>query len=62
MAQVYYGANLDQNIDTIVVGTSTNSTDVEVRVNTGNVSNRTDLLVALENLKNAILIQPYPFA
>lgn len=62
MAQVYYGLNLGQNLDSAVVNTSTNSTDVEVRVNTSNVAYRNDLIIALRNLLEFIDVQNYPYA
>lgn len=62
MAQVYYGTNLDQNIDTAVVGTSTANTDIEIRVNTANIPNRADFEAQLRNLIAFALIQNYPYA
>lgn len=56
----YYGINKGQNEYTAVVGTSTNSTDVEIVVNQTNVTDRQALKVALENLMNFILRQNYP--
>ena len=56
----YYGINKGQNEYTAVVGTSTNSTDVEIVVNATNVTDRQALKVALENLMNFILRQNYP--
>lgn len=56
----YYSINKGKNRDTAVVATSTNSTDVEIVVNQANVTDRTALKVALENLLDFIVSQPYP--
>ena len=62
MAQVYYGINLGKNQDTAVVGTSTNSTDLELRVDTSKIVNREDAYQLIENLWNFVLSQNFPYA
>lgn len=56
----YYGINKGENEYQAVVGTSTNSTDVEIVVNATNITTREALLVALEKLENFIIRQNYP--
>lgn len=56
----YYSINVGKNLDTAVVATSTNSTDVEIVVNATNVTDREALLVALENLEGFIINQNFP--
>lgn len=56
----YYGINKGANEYTAVVGTSTNSTDVEIVVNSTNVTDRQSLKVALENLLNFIIRSNWP--
>lgn len=62
MAQVYYGINLGKNQDSAVVNTSTNSTDLELRVDTSKIVNREDALQLVENLWNFVLGQNFPYA
>jgi|GEM_PF-5514652 len=62
MAQVYYGVNRGKNFETATVATSTQSNDVEIRVNTSNVLSREEFLEALMQLENFIVQQLYPFA
>lgn len=62
MAQVYYGINLGKNQDAAVVNTSTNSTDLELRVDTSKIVNREDALQLVENLWNFLLGQNFPYA
>lgn len=56
----YYGVNKGKNLDTAVVGTSTNTTDVEIVVNATNVTDKVALLVALEALEAFIVKSNYP--
>ena len=56
----YYGVNKGKNIDTVVVGTSTNNTDVEIVVNATNVTDREALLIAMEALEGFIINYKYP--
>ena len=56
----YYGINKGASEATAAVGTSTNSTDVEIVVNATNVTDRQSLLISLERLVNFILQQNYP--
>lgn len=60
MTVAYYALNIGQNQDSAVVASSTNSKDVEIAINEANVVNREDALVAIENLRNFILTQPWP--
>lgn len=62
MAQVYYGVNRGKNFESATVNTSTQSNDVEIRVNTANVLSREELLEALSQLENLIVQNNYPFA
>lgn len=62
MAQVYYGVNRGKNFETATVNTSTQAGDVEIRVNTGNVLSREELLEALSQLENFIVQNVYPVA
>lgn len=59
MAQAYYGVNLGQGTYDVQVGSSTASTDIEVRVNEANVANRADLVKALEQIQDAIMRNPW---
>lgn len=60
MATAFYALNYGQNQDSAVVAASTNSKDVEIAINLANVPNREAALVAIENLENFILTQPWP--
>lgn len=62
MAKVYYGLNKGQPIESVVIGTVSNGTDVEVSVDTTKATGREDLLLALANIEAQILKQNYPFA
>lgn len=62
MAQVYYGINLGKNQDSAVVNTSTNSTDLELRIDTSKIVNREDAYQLIENLWNFVLGQNFPYA
>lgn len=63
MAQVYHSINRGKNFETVVIQTSTVSgADVEVRVNTGTVLAREELLEALGHIELAIVQNVYPFA
>lgn len=58
MADYYYGVNKGKNQDTAAVGTSTNSTDVEIRIK--DTVTRQEALNAVNNLINYILTQNFP--
>jgi len=60
MASNYYGLNKGQNQTQVVVGTSTGSTDVELRVDMAKISSREDALVVLENIRNAFIQATFP--
>jgi hypothetical protein len=51
----FYGINQGQNEYQAVVGTSTNSTDIEVNVNGANVPDKQSVLLALEKLEEYIM-------
>jgi len=59
MASVFYGINRGKNFETAVVGSSTNSTDVEIRVDSTKILSREELFEAIEQLENYILQLPY---
>jgi hypothetical protein len=56
----YYGINEGKNRDTAVVGTSTNSTDVEITVNGANVTDKQAAKIAIENLIDYIVQLGFP--
>lgn len=58
----FIGINQGQNEYQAVAATSTNSTDVEIQVNTTNVTSKEDLLLAIEKLENFIIRSTYPLA
>lgn len=60
MANYYYGINRGQNEYAAVFNTSTNSTDVEIFVNGANVPSREETLLALKNLEQFLMRQPFP--
>jgi hypothetical protein len=58
---IYYGINEgDNEYEAAVDTSSTTSKEVEIVVNDTAVTDRTSLLVAIDNLKNFILRQNYP--
>jgi len=59
MANYFYGINKGQNEYQAVVGTSTNSVDVELKVNGANVAAKQDIMSALKQLKNYVLRLPF---
>lgn len=62
MAQVYYGVNRGKNFESATVATSTQSNNVEIRVDTSVVLTREEFLEAVKQLTNFIVQQNYPFA
>lgn len=61
MATYFYGVNIGAEDSTVSIATSTTGKDVEVAVNSSaNVPSRSDLEVAIEKLKVAIIRAPYP--
>lgn len=60
MANYYYGINKGKGKDTAVVGTSTNTTDIEIFVNGTNVTDKQSVLAAIENLEAFITEQGFP--
>lgn len=59
MTTYYYGVNKGKNLDTAVVGTSTNSTDVEISVNGANVTDKQAAKVAIEVLLDYLTMLPF---
>jgi hypothetical protein len=56
MADTFYGISLgDQSPDDVTVGASTSGEVVELRVFTGSGFSKTQLIKALETIKNRIL-------
>lgn len=60
MANSFYGVNVGDNEYQAASGASTTSKDVEVNVNTTNVTSREAVLNALEKLRNFILRSSWP--
>jgi hypothetical protein len=60
MASAYYGLDAGKNADSAEVGSSTNSTDIEIRADMTKVLSREALLVGIDNLKAFILEQSFP--
>lgn len=59
MTNYYIGINQGQNEYQAVVGTSTNSTDIEININGANVPDRQSVLTAMEKLEQYILRLPW---
>lgn len=62
MAQVFYGINRGKNFESATVATSTQSGNIEIRVDTGVVLTREEFLEGLRQLENTIIQNVYPFA
>jgi hypothetical protein len=60
VANNFYGVNVADNEYQATSGTSTTSKDVEINVNTTNVTSREAILLAVEKLWNFILRSNYP--
>lgn len=60
MAHAFYGLDAGQKIQDVVVASATNSTDVEVNVDLTNVTSKQQLLLALDNIKSAIVNDNFP--
>jgi len=60
MASKYYGVNRDKPLESVVVSASTNSTDVELRVDTSKIKSRQEVYDAVESIKNALLRFVFP--
>ena len=56
----YYSINKGKNRDTALIATATNNTDVEIVVNSTNVTDKQALKVAVENLLDHIVQSNYP--
>lgn len=54
MAKKYYGLNVGQGIQDIVVSSSTNNTDVEVVVDTTDVQTELEIKKGLDNIMGYI--------
>lgn len=60
MANRYFGLNRGQTEFDIVQDSSTNSTDIELRVDLSKSLTKSEVLVKLEELENAILKNQWP--
>lgn len=60
MASNFYGVNLDQPLEKVVVATSTNSTDIELRVDLTKIVSKQQILEAVESIQNALLRFAFP--
>lgn len=60
MANYYYGINKGQRQEDVVVGTSTNSTGMELFITGTSFLTREEALTALENIENFLLQNIYP--
>lgn len=60
MANQYYGLNRGQNEFDITQGTSTQSTDVELRFDLSKSLTKSEVLMALEKIENQILKDDFP--
>lgn len=60
MATFFYGVNIGAEDSTVTASATTTGKDVEIAVNTvANVPSRSDLEVAIEKLKVAVMRFPY---
>lgn len=62
MAQNYFGVNVGEHKQDVAVGTSTNSTDVEVRVDLAKATTREQALLAVDAIVSAMFEKGYPAA
>ena len=60
MASNFYGVNLDQPLEKVVVATSTNSSDIELRVDLTKVATKQQVFEAVESIQNALLRFAFP--
>lgn len=65
MAERYYGVDLGQVTESVTEGSSSTATlDVEVRIDLAGISadgkSRQDVIIALENIKMAIMRDTWP--
>jgi hypothetical protein len=60
MSNYYYGMNKGQEYKDAVVGTSTNSTGIEIFVTGASFTEKIDVLRALEQLEDFIIKSNYP--
>jgi hypothetical protein len=60
MANRYYGLNRGQQQDDVTEGSSTGSTDIEVRVDLSKSFTKGDVVVKLEELRNYVLAHKWP--
>lgn len=60
MASNFYGVNLDQPLEKVVVATSTNSTDIELRVDLTKITSKQQVFEAVESIQNALLRFAFP--
>ena len=55
MASNYYGLNKGQHQQDVATGTSTQSTDVELRVDTSKITSKEDAILAVTQILNAFV-------
>jgi hypothetical protein len=60
MAKHYFGINRGNKPTTVTEGTASTTKDIEVTVELTAGADREDVLVGLENIKNAILQNKWP--
>ena len=59
-ANLFIGVNRGQNLNQVVSNTSTNSTDIEVAIDTSKLASREDALLLLEQIEAFLTQQAYP--
>lgn len=59
-ANLFIGVNRGQNLNQVVSNTSTNSTDIEVAIDTSKLANREDALLLLEQIEAKLTQLAYP--
>ncbi len=60
MTTYYYGLNRGQRMEDVVVGTSTNSTDIELAVNGANIPAQGDAAALVEVLEGFLAQAKFP--
>lgn len=59
-ANLFIGANRGQNLNQVVVNTSTNSTDIELAIDKSKLANREDALLLAEQIVAKLTQLTYP--
>lgn len=54
MAKYYFGVNRGENLDKVVIGTSTTGKDIELVVDNTNVPDKLSVSLALEQLEGVV--------